>query len=689
MSKTISAKEINSFRETLSDKLKNRTIGLELEYSNGDKELIKLPLGYKFTDNKFSGHFNTTTVEIKNNGRYGGEINTKPTRLIEEDIYELEELNSSIWNSGAKLNWYIEIHIHIYIKDMLIEDIKKINDAIFLFGNLNSKVFQMPEWNDTPYATPLMTKETHDKVNNSNSIEDIANSFKNGSARGFHRPYISMAQIESIGTMEYRHFPGSTDFIHIWEYIKFSYRFIDYCLNTSYEEKEKVVDQEEFVSMLQIDKSKLKIPMKPFIYAADHKDNTTNIGEMWNKSRPMLSAMKKAVGKNDVFLYNSFNFDIEQVLTESNIKVFSNNAYIHFMYDIINKNISFKFPEEFTFLDHEEESTPADKISRVLLFFDLVKKVDSKEFYAQRYFENTKGNVVNILRKMTEKSSRLVENLKGRVEVVYGSFNDMVYAQEEEVIIYHYEEPSTMKSLHNKVVKYFGYEMERLLNDYSLITEFKNYVFLSQNQFLPYKLNYTDGRYYVYSDRTEKSIHKITSRTVEPLFYKELPNDHVITKKSVIKFIRAKGSEVDYIRQKYLSKNIIMGSAVYNYLWFIDDYLFGACMLDYPRRKIGPGTVWLKSDFVIDSEVPKLSKLLIMGILSEEFRKETMVRFKENINFYVTNVFTTKPISMKYRGVFKLHTREAGKLIYVGEAGKNGRLKQEVISKYLISTKEK
>jgi hypothetical protein len=687
MNSQISEKLVKEFRETLSDRVKDRTVGLELEYSNGDKEKIKLPLGYKFTDNKFSGHFNTTTVEIKNNGRFGGEINTKPIQLNIKDIQELKDLNQSIWDSGAKLNWYIEIHIHIYIKDMAIEEIRKINDAIFLLGNLNWKVFQIPEWNNTPYATPLMTQETHGKVDRSESISEVAQAFQNGSTRGFHRPYISMAQIESIGTMEYRHFSGSTDFDFIWEYIKFSYRFLDYCLSTTYEEKQSVKDEAEFIELMKMDMRFINTPMKPFIYAADPKDNTTNIGEMWNKSRPMLSAMKKAVGESNVFLYNSFNFDIEQALDKSNITVFSNNAYIHFMYDIINNNREFKFPKEFEFLDYSDDSTSADKIARILLFFDLIKKVDNKAFYAQRYFENTKANVDNVLRKMTEKASKLITNLQGRVTVEYGSFNDMAIAQKDEVIIYQYEEPSTMKALHNKVVKCFDVEMERLLNDYSLITKFKNYVFLSQNPYLPYVLNYTDGRYYVYSDRTDKSIHRITSRVVEPLYYKELPQDHVITEKSVIKFIRAKGSEVDYIRQKYLSKNIIMGSAVYNYLWFVDDYLFGACMLDYPRRKIGAGTVWLKSDFVIDSEVPKLSKLLIISILSEEFKKEVTVRFKENANFFVTNVFTTKPISMKYRGVFKLHTRESGKLIYVGEAGKYNRLNVEVLQKYLSSNK--
>jgi hypothetical protein len=683
----ITKEKIYEFANSLSSDTRKRTIGLELEFSNGDKERIKLPVGYKHTDNKFSGHFNTTTIEIKNNARYGGEINTKPISLNEADINELSGLFNSIWESGGVLNWYIETHIHIYIKDMPIEQIRQINDGVFLFGNLCWQVFKIPEWNNTAYATPLMSKDTHKKVNQAGSIAEVANAFANGSARGFHRPYISMAQIESIGTMEYRQFPGTTDMKDIWEYIKFSYRFIEYCISTTYEEKKSIKTPEEFIEVFQIDMENIPTPMRPFIYGADPNNNMTNIGEMYKKSKPILSNVKKAVGDKKVLLYNSFNFDIEQALDKSEIELYSHNAYVHFMYDIINNNKEFEFPEEFAYLNPSSVSTKAEKIARVLLFFDVVKKANDKSFYAQRYYENTLANLEYVIRKMTEKATLIVENLQGRVKVTYGAFNEMAMAQKDEVIIYHYEEPSTMKSLHNKVCKYFGYEMERIVNDYSLITQFKNYVFISQNPYLPYKMIYSDGRNIVYSDRVENSTHKINERKTEVLYYKELPKDYVITADSEIKFIRAKGSEIDYIRQKYLDKKIILGSAVYNYLWFVDDYLIGACMCDYPKRKIGAGTAWLKSDFVIDSDVPKLSKLLIMAILSEEFKKEVGIRFKENIYNFVTNVFTNNPVSMKYRGVFKLHTRETGKLVYVGEAGSYNRLNVEVLQKYLKSIK--
>jgi len=122
-------------------------------------------------------------------------------------------------------------------------------------------------------------------------------------------------------------------------------------------------------------------------------------------------------------------------------------------------------------------------------------------------------------------------------------------------------------------------------------------------------------------------------------------------------------------------------------LWFVDDYLIGASMLDYPKRQLDKNTAWLKSDFVVDSNVWRLSKLLLMSLLSKEYHDEVNIRFKEKIELFVTNVFTDKPVSMKYRGAFKMLERTDGKLTYIGELGRYGKL-DNVIIEYLKSKRQ-
>ena len=139
--------------------------------------------------------------------------------------------------------------------------------------------------------------------------------------------------------------------------------------------------------------------------------------------------------------------------------------------------------------------------------------------------------------------------------------------------------------------------------------------------------------------------------------------------------MRAGMSEIDYLRMIYLKKGIILGSAPYCYLWFIDNYVFGATMFDYVKvDKYGTDAAGMKSDFVIDHPLQKLSKLLIMGVLSTEYRDELCIRFRTDVGRIITSVFTDKPVSMKYRGVFDLDERVVGALHYSQQSGKLGTL---------------
>lgn len=692
MSAKVTSAQIQKFKKSVSTAVRDRTIGLELEFSNADKERIDLPEGYRFTDNEFSTFLNTDTAKVRNSSRFGGEINTPPIRLRYDDIERLRQVNDMIWQAGGKLNWYIDTHIHLYVADMEIADIRKINHAIYSLQRLLHSVWKVGPWNDTQYAVPLMSKAIHDNVNSATSIDEIARVFKDGSLRGFHRPIVSMAQIDTIGTIEYRMFPGTTSMTSLWEFIKFSYRFVDFAIRASEDDLVAIQTEQQFLETFEIDEANIPEQLYPYLYAADHTDNATNLGEMFKLSAQVLSNVVKAVGQNKVLLHNSFHFDIEQALAKNEIEIYTTNAYVHMMYSIINDDLDFKFPEQFEYLNYKAGASKAEKIARVYVLSEITKKMARGNFYNDRFIANTIEQAESTIRTTAEQCSRLVKNLsedRPPVKVTYGTFNDMVRAQKDEVVIYRYEEPSAMKSLHEKVRKYFDVDMTRPANDFSEITDFKNYVFVSRNRFLPYKIAYRDERNLVYSDLVGQSIHKIEERKTTILYYEQLPANYEITQESKIRFMRATWQEVDYIRSKYLAKNILLGRALYNYLWFVDDYLIGACMLDYPKRKVGNGGLaWLKSDFVIPSEVPKLSKLLIMAILSQEFKDEVSIRFKENTQRLVTNVFTKHPVSMKYRGVFKLLTREAGKLVYVGETGKFGRLQEEVLRRYLKAVKK-
>lgn len=285
-------------------------------------------------------------------------------------------------------------------------------------------------------------------------------------------------------------------------------------------------------------------------------------------------------------------------------------------------------------------------------------------------------------KKYTERYQKLVDNLKSKnIEVLYcADISDAILnCNENDILIYQNEFHSGMKATSNALQRFllndFGWQ-ERIRTKYSEIDEEQvNYMALSQHGFMGRREVFKDQRTYIYSNVSSTGDSSFNKRAITPLKYKRLPDDYSISENSKFRFMRASMSEIDYLRMIYLKKGIVLGSAPFCYLWFLDNYVFGACMFDFLKvSKYGMDAVWMKSDFVIDHTIPKLSRLLITGVLSTEFKEELNIRYKHECGIIATSVFTDKPVSMKYRGVFKLHERCVGKLHYIQDSGIRGNL---------------
>ncbi|HEY5497776.1 MAG TPA: hypothetical protein VIK19_05540, partial [Syntrophales bacterium] len=79
--------------------------------------------------------------------------------------------------------------------------------------------------------------------------------------------------------------------------------------------------------------------------------------------------------------------------------------------------------------------------------------------------------------------------------------------------------------------------------------------------------------------------------------------------------------------------------------------------------------VYMLSDFVVNSRIKRLSKLLLLVTKTKELRRMLSKKFLNSADFILTTAFTDKPVSMKYRGMYKLLKREEGFLQYVTDCG--------------------
>ena len=84
----------------------------------------------------------------------------------------------------------------------------------------------------------------------------------------------------------------------------------------------------------------------------------------------------------------------------------------------------------------------------------------------------------------------------------------------------------------------------------------------------------------------------------------------------------------------------------------------------------GGGDVYLLADFVVNStRYRRLAKLLLLVTQTREVRRLLEEKFFLEIPKCRTMVFTDKPVSMKYRGLYELARRDPGKLVYETELG--------------------
>lgn len=152
-----------------------------------------------------------------------------------------------------------------------------------------------------------------------------------------------------------------------------------------------------------------------------------------------------------------------------------------------------------------------------------------------------------------------------------------------------------------------------------------------------------------------------------------LLDNYEITENSKIIFVKTDNQSLNYYKNLFLKKGIDYTTGLLPLFVLIDGYLFGFLLFDVIRygmdQEKSTRGVYLLSDFIIANPVKRLSKLLLLSIKTKELQQILKSHLIRPVDFILTTAFTDKPISMKYRGVFKLLKRGKGFLQYTTECG--------------------
>jgi hypothetical protein len=127
----------------------------------------------------------------------------------------------------------------------------------------------------------------------------------------------------------------------------------------------------------------------------------------------------------------------------------------------------------------------------------------------------------------------------------------------------------------------------------------------------------------------------------------------------------ADSARLNFLKDEFLAPGIAHASGEMNFLVYVDGMLCGGFI--FSRSKFGVhDKIYLLSDFSISRE-RKLSKLIAMLATCHQVVRHFELRHVVRINAIQTTAFTNKPVSMKYRGIYKLANRKPGMLNYESE----------------------
>jgi len=139
-----------------------------------------------------------------------------------------------------------------------------------------------------------------------------------------------------------------------------------------------------------------------------------------------------------------------------------------------------------------------------------------------------------------------------------------------------------------------------------------------------------------------------------------------------LQVVRIDAATMNAIRSMYLAQHITVCDAPRNYAVLSSGRLVGAFSFALPRGPL-PCDLYLLTDFAVrPSPHRRLSKLILACAVSREVKDDLEQWLCGRIKTIGTTAFTDRPISMKYRGLFDVHSRSEGKVNYLGPAGRWG-----------------
>lgn len=677
--------------------LRTRTFGIEIEMCNLDRQLVTLPDGYSWS--KEEDIVNTDGSENK---KFGGEVNTPPLSLAKmEDLHNLRSVYESMVAAGGKMKWSIDTHVHIYVGDLEVEQLKKVWLFFYICYPYFKKYANISDWDELTFnCKPKPTEKFYEGVLNAQTFDNIRELFTNQSKKGFIRHAVNISAYFKTKTIEFRTFHATDDFYTAMNCVYSAYRIFYYAVSHDLEDFKSISSYEQF---LHVTRLKYECPREliPLLYqgnpySAIETFQTKSLPYNSKQASALWEAVKKH-GHKELCIVNGFMYYYELFFMDKvKLTIYAQDPYCHLLWLIANGKVTLKYRDKLSWLEDYNNDTPSRQLALAMYAEKLQKFSMSESTRNDAVVESVKMRAKESIEKTEQGCERLLRLLT-TCEYHVGTLQDAI--PQKKVIFFNYGKDKTQKRTFKLIAENSDLELEFNVkrNDYYEVIETlpkDSYFYYFSNS--PYLRNmhklamwdsssgerWSAGRF-LYCNKPCNSNQASTSYKSSHIEVNEVvpPDDLVIDNPNSLKIARVDSDCLYALQKKYIRKVDMVSHCTYAFVVMYEKYTLGGFGFTLPQHK--GYDLFQLTDFCTNNNVPRLAKLILLCIQTAGVQRELSRRMHKLCEKVISCAYTHKPVSMKYRGVYtkvKEHCTSSY-LAYEGQLGKYATNK-EVIEKY-------
>lgn len=683
--------------------IQDRTFGIEIEMCNLERSKVSLPEGYSWS--KDEQIYNT---DGSTNKSFGGEVNTPPLHICcLKDLHDLRSVYESMVVAGGKIKWSIDTHVHIYAGDLSVDQIKKVFLFFYVCYPYFKKYAHISDWDELVFnAQPVPTEKYFEGVKNAQTFDELQNLFTNQSKKGFIRHAVNISAYFKTKTIEFRTFHATDDFYRAMNCVYSAYRIFYYAISHELEDYQSITSYQQFCEVTGL---KYDVPNElcPLLYQGNpYSAIETFMTAPLAYNSEMVSALHDAVitnGHKEICIVNGFMYYYELFfLDKVEVSIYCQDAYCYLLYMLANGKTSLTYKDKLAWLEDYNNPTPSRQLALALYAVKLQKYFMSESARNSAVFEALKIKARESIEKTEEANERLMRLLT-TCDFHVGTLEEAI--KNKKVIFFNF---GRMEKKQKRAFKLISENSDLKLdfsvesNDYyNLVESIPNdsYFYYFSNS--PYLRNLhkiamwnnssgerrSAGRF-LYCNKPTAQNNASTSYSSYRIECNEIvpPDDLEITDASKLIIERVNPPLLHCLQKKYIKKVDQCSVCQFAFVVKYDKYTLGGFGFTLPQHK--GYDLFQLTDFCTNNAIPRLSKLILYCIQSVGVQRYLSRRMRKLCEKVISCAYTHKPVSMKYRGVYK-KVKEHCTSSYLAYEGILGiyPTNKEIIEKYQKSLK--